>query len=104
MNPLGAKISSLMSAPSASNAFRSTPRNGGKQHGEVEEQRADRSVELLVVDDARLDAGDMGSGDGPDPPLPEERLGAQLRRRLETLLREGQPPTPKSASSYSLVR
>ena len=43
------------------------------------------------MNDAFLDARDVGPGDRPDPTLPEERLGPQFRGRLESLLGEGQP-------------
>ena len=62
-----------------------------QQHGEVEEQRVRRTIHLLVVDDALLDARDVGPGDRADPTLSEERLGPQLGRRLESPLGEGQP-------------
>ena len=73
------------------------PAERRQQHGEVEEQPLDRPVELFIVDDAFLDARDVGPGDRPDPTLPEERLGPQFRGRLESLLGEGQPTDTKVA-------
>ena len=67
------------------------PAERREQHGEVEEQRVRRTIQLLIVDDALLDARDVGPGDRPDPTLTEERLGPQLGRRLEPPLGEGQP-------------
>ena len=42
------------------------------------------------MDDALLDAHDVGPGDRSDPSLPKERLGPQLGRCLKPLLGEGQ--------------
>ena len=64
---------------------------GRQEHGEVERQRVGGAVQLLVVDDALLDAGHVRPGDGPDAPLAEEGLGPQLRGGLESLLGERQP-------------
>ena len=67
------------------------PAKRREEHGEVECQRVHGAVQLLVVHDALFDAGDVGTGNGPDPPLAEQRLGPQLRRGLEALLGEGEP-------------